>query len=256
MKDYYNILGVDRSATDAEIKQAFRRLASRHHPDKGGDTRQFQEIQEAYEVLSDVAKRREYDNPRPAMNFNTGDFGFHDIFSMFGAGPGSVHVRQNMRMQLWISLKDVALGGPRTVSVSGNQKPIEIDIPRGIEDGVTMRYPQLAQTGGDLLITFRIRPEPGWSRQDQNVTLDRSVLIWDLILGSTITVETLAGNQIDVTIPANTQPNGLLRIRGHGLLDRRTNQAGDMFIRLLARLPDSISPELHNLLLQENSNKY
>ena len=91
MTDHYAKLGVARNATQDEIKRAFRRLASQHHPDKGGDTKKFQEIQAAYDVLGDTAKRSQYDSPQPQFsglgggpNFNA-NFDFNTIFDMFGA---------------------------------------------------------------------------------------------------------------------------------------------------------------------------
>ena len=87
MKDHYTTLGLDRTASDEDIKRAYRKLASQHHPDKGGNKEQFQEIQAAYAILGDAGKRAEYDNPRPHMHHPFAQhtqFIFDDIFSMFG----------------------------------------------------------------------------------------------------------------------------------------------------------------------------
>ena len=112
MTDHYATLGVAKTATADEIKRAYRRLASQHHPDKGGDTAQFQKIEEAYRVLSDPAQRQRYDNPQP----NFGGFSFqqgqnlHDIFGqMFGQNSpfGSQRPKSHIRMTIWITLADV-----------------------------------------------------------------------------------------------------------------------------------------------------
>ena len=84
MKDHYATLGIGRGASDAEIKRAYRRLASQHHPDKGGDTARFQAVEEAYRILSDPAARQEYDNPRPQAHFSATGFNLDEIFTMFG----------------------------------------------------------------------------------------------------------------------------------------------------------------------------
>jgi curved DNA-binding protein len=257
VKDYYKILGLERSAADDDIKRAYRRLASQYHPDKGGDTERFQEIQEAYSVLSDPAQRQQYDNPGIRINMGSGHgFDFDGIFNMFGArfqdrmSPTSVS-----RLQLWISLRDVAQGGRRPVAISsrGGQSNIEIDIPQGVEDGSSIRYPKLAPGGNDLVVTFRINPEPGWERQDQNVIRDTPISIWDLITGGELIVTTLTGSNISLTIPPNTQPGTMMRIKGHGLKMFRYPTSGDMLVRLIARLPDQISLELRDMIKQEKS---
>lgn len=249
MADYYQILGVDRTASQEDIKRAYRRLASQHHPDKGGDTTRFQEIQQAYAVLGDEQQRSQYDNPRPDFGFNPGASpNIQDIFAqMFGqTGFGAHHPRRNhARMNLWISLADVAHGGRKTVSVGTphGQNTIEIDIPLGINDGDSVQYGGLAPGGQDLVITFRINQEPRWSRSGLDLTFDYSADIWTLIVGGDITVANILGERFAVRVPSRTQPGALLRLKSQGLKDRRGLQ-GDMFVRLSARIPDQIPEEL------------
>ena len=251
MTDHYAALGVPRTATAAEIKQAFRKLASQHHPDKGGDTAKFQAIQAAYAVLGDEQKRAEYDNPQPQFG-GFGGFGggpqFNDIFSqMFGgAGFGQQHPRRNhVRMTLYISLLDVAHGGKKAVAVatSQGQSTVELDVPLGLNDGDNIQYGGLAPGGQDLVITFRIRPEPAWHRDGLNLTVDHSISVWDLILGTDITVNNILGHSLTVRVPPRCQANAVLRLRSQGLRDRRGAQ-GDMFVKLNARIPATLAPEL------------
>ena len=251
MTDHYAALGVPRTATAAEIKQAFRKLASQHHPDKGGDTAKFQGIQAAYAVLGDEQKRAEYDNPQTQFG-GFGGFGggpqFNDIFSqMFGgAGFGQQHPRRNhVRMTLYISLLDVAQGGKKAVAVatSQGQSTVELDVPLGLNDGDNIQYGGLAPGGQDLVITFRIRPEPAWHRDGLNLTVDHSISVWDLILGTDITVNNILGHSLTVKVPPRCQANAVLRLRSQGLRDRRGAQ-GDMFVKLNARIPATLAPEL------------
>jgi DnaJ-class molecular chaperone len=257
MPDHYAVLGVARTATPDEIKRAFRRLASQHHPDKGGDTQKFQEIQVAYDTLGDAAKRQQYDNPAPQFaGFPGGaQFNMGDIFSqMFGGHPGfgGQHPRRNhMRMSLWITLKDVSTGGHRQVAVGSpqGQSTIEIDIPQGINDGDMVQYQGLAPGGQDLVIEFRIHPHPQFRRDGLNLTVDYKASVWDMILGGDTTVVNLDGNQLVVAIPPLTDNNTTLRLRGRGLQDRK-GATGDLFIRLQAQLPSSITPELAQAIQQ------
>lgn len=251
MPDHYSTLGVSKTATADEIKRAYRRLASQHHPDKGGDKVQFQAIQEAYSVLGDPAQRQQYDNPSPqwgSMNFGPGGFDLDQIFSMFGA-RGAASAR-TPRLNLWVSLRDVAEGGSRAVALQVNKtvENIQIDIPQGLTDGDTIRYPGLAPGGHDLIITFRIRAEPGWTREGNDLTREIETSMLDLLLGADILVQDIRGRDLRLTVPAGTQPGSLLRMRGQGLPTstipgRAGGRPGDMLVRLRARLPNNPSAD-------------
>lgn len=245
MKDYYQILGVERTASAEDIKQAYRRLASKHHPDKGGDNATFQEIQAAYTTLSDPQKRQQYDNPQPQFN----GFDIHDIFSnMFGRGFQQATGRQprgHVRMTLWINLHDVAVGGKRTVNLRTNQdnSTVEIEIPLGIEDGANVQYGGIGPGGADLVVNYRIHPHQDWDRHGLNLITERKVPIWDLILGGTVTINSVTNNQLVAQIPPRCQPGTMLRLRAQGLRDRTGNQ-GDVYVRVAAYLPADIAPEI------------
>ena len=248
MTDHYAALGVPRTATAAEIKQAFRKLASQHHPDKGGDTAKFQAIQAAYAVLGDEQKRAEYNNPQPQFGgFGAGHPQFNDIFAqMFSGQFGQQHPRRNhVRMTLYISLLDVAQGGKKAVAVgtSQGQSTVEIEVPLGLNDGDNIQYGGLAPGGQDLVITFRIHPDSAWRRDGLNLTVEHSVSVWDLIMGAEITVKNILGHSLTVRVPPRCQPSAVLRLRGQGLKDRRGAQ-GDQFVKLNAQIPATLAPEL------------
>ena len=250
MSDHYTTLGVSKTATPDEIKRAFRKLASQHHPDKGGDTAKFQSIQAAYDTLGDTAKRAEYDNPRPQFSGFPGgaQFNMNDIFGqMFGQGFGQQRRQQPqfVRMTLWIRLHDVAQGGTRPVAVGTpqGQSTIEVEIPLGINDGDNVQYQGLAPGGGDLVIQFRVHPDNTWQRNGLDLVTDVTADIWSMILGSDITVQTLTGSKLTTAMPAGTQPRTLIRLRKHGLRDRSGN-TGDLMIRVMPTIPTTIRPEL------------
>ena len=248
MTDHYATLGVPRTATADEIKRAFRKLASQHHPDKGGDTAKFQAIQSAYDTLGDAAKRAAYDNPAPQFSGFPGGAQFnsmHDIFSMFGQGFPGQQRRNHVRMSLWITLRDVAQGGRRPVSISTGQgqSTVEIEIPLGLNDNDSIQYTGLAPGGQDLVITFRIQPDATWQRSALNLATEQTVSIWDLILGGDLVVRSITGESLTVTIPVNTQPGTVLRLRAQGLRDQQ-GRRGDIHVKLAARIPQPVPPEL------------
>jgi len=249
MPDHYAALGVARTATPDEIKRAFRRLASQHHPDKGGNTQKFQEIQAAYDTLGDAAKRAEYDNPRPQFSGFPGgaQFNMNDIFGqMFGQGFGQQRRQSNfVRMTLWIRLHDVAQGGNRPVAIgtAQGQQTIEVEIPLGINDGDSVQYQGLAPGGQDLVIQYRIHPDPQWQRDGLNLICERAVNIWDMILGADITVLTITGSELVTVMPPRTQPRTMMRLRRQGLRDRSGNH-GDILVRVMPEIPTDIRPEL------------
>jgi len=246
MKDYYSILGVSRGASEAEIKRAYRRLASQHHPDKGGSTEQFQVIEEAYRVLSDPAARKEYDNPRPQPHFHSAGFNLDEIFNMFGTRFHQEQRRATASLQLWVTLQDLARAGPKIIAVSSpyGQSQIEIQIPPGLNDGDSIRYPGVAPGQQDLVITYRVRPDARWQRDGSHVITEQAVDVWQAILGCEITVMTLRDTEIAVKIPPRTQNGTMLRIRGHGLPQRNTGTPGDMLVRIQLRLPDNIPDQV------------
>lgn len=257
MTDHYATLGVARNASADEIKRAFRKLASQHHPDRaGGDTKKFQEIQAAYDTLGDDQKRAAYNNPQPQHPFGGGsfhqNFDFDEIFNMFGTK--FQQQRSHARMTLWITIQDVAAPGSRVVSM-GTQTGthnIEINIPNGIADGDNVQYPGIGPGGQDLVITFRVHLDKSWQRANNNVHTEITVSMWKFITGGDVPMLDIRGNRIEISIPSNTQPGSILRARSRGLPDRN-GQLGDMLVRAQARLPDRISPELLAAIQQESA---
>lgn len=254
MTDHYQTLGVDRNATPDEIKRAYRKLASQYHPDKGGDKHKFQEIEQAYRTLSNPQQRAQHDNPpNPFSHMGGQGFNFESIFDIFGTRFQHPHQQrmQQARMSLWITLQDVAEGGRKTISVGSQQGnvTVEIEIPLGINDGDTVQYPKTGPMGMDLLITFRIHPNPRFERQGHNLITEQAVSVWDLILGSEIMVRDILGNTLSLTIPPRTQPGTTFRLRDRGLRQRPSG-AGDLLVRVQATIPETIPESLVDAITQ------
>lgn len=256
MKNYYETLGVDRNASAEEIKRAYRKLASQHHPDKGGDKTKFQEVQAAYDTLSDDHKRAQYDNPQPqfgGFGFRPdAPFDFETIFNVFGTRfqqPGQQQRRQQARMSLWITLRDVAEGGKKNISVGthAGTHAVEIEIPVGINDGDSVQYPNIGPGNMDIIITFRIHNDPKWTRHELNLYTEHTINIWDLIVGGTTDITNLLGKSLTLTIVPGTQPGTMLRLKGQGLSNRR-GHTGDLLVKVQAEIPNNISPELLEMI--------
>ena len=260
MQNPYQTLGVNREADANTIKQAYRRLASQHHPDKGGDKNKFQEIEQAYRTLSDPQQRAQYDNPNPFgssnFEFRAGaPFNFENIFDIFGARfqqtPHQQQRVQQARLTLWVQLQDIADGVRKTISVGTHQgnTTVEIEIPLGIDDGTTVQYSGVGPGGIDLLITFRIHPSPQWARQALNLTTEQTVDIWNLILGTEMSIRDILGNTLSLTIPPKTQPGTTFRLKGRGLR-HRSGQPGDLFVKIQGKIPDHIPESIIDAIAQ------
>ena len=273
-KDYYEILGVTRSADADEIKRAYRKLARKYHPDKNKDAgaeEKFKAINEANEVLRDVEKRRAYDQLRaggyrpgeqfrPPPNWGQGqgyDFGdagegdFSDFFeSLFGRSAGGrqgpPHARRGRDVQahVQIDLQTAFDGGRTRLSLddgSGSERVLEVKIPAGIQPGKVIRLSGQGQPGmaggpnGDLLLEVGIREDARFKLDGRNVLHVLPVSPWEAALGATVPVPTLAG-AVDLRIPAGTQSGRKLRLKGRGL-PGHGHAPGDQLVEVSIRVP-------------------
>jgi DnaJ-class molecular chaperone len=265
MTDYYQTLGVPRTASEDEIKRAYRKAAMKHHPDRGGDQTQFQALQEAYATLGDPQKRQQYDNPQPHVRINVNGnpfhgrgspFDFDSIFEMFGARVDPRQQQQrNQRISVWIPLETAVTGGPRVISIGTTQgnSTVEIMIPAGINDNDNVRYPGLAPGGHDLVINYRVQPHPVWQRNGSDLYCERGLDFWQLILGTTLNIQDIQGKELALAIPPRCRPGTVMRARGRGVA-REGQVTGDLLIRLQAVMPDDISQEIIDVL-QKQVNK-
>ena len=252
MKDYYSILGVDRKASDSEIKKAYRKLASQHHPDRGGDTDTFKQVQEAYDVLGNPQRRQEYDSPQ---GFYSQRHNFDDMLDQYFTQFNIRSQMQSSRINLWINLEDVARGGPRliTVNAGAGSMPVEIDIPQGIHDGEAVRYPKLIK-GSDLVVGFRVNPHAQWHRDGLDLWCEKPLNFWQLIVGTEIPVKDLIGRSVNLKVPPRTKPGSSLRLKSRGL-QRPGHNPGDIFVRIRATMPDNIPNEIVEVLHKQDINK-
>lgn len=250
--DYYNTLGVSKTASADEIKKAYRKLAAKHHPDKGGDTAEFQKVEEAYRTLSDPQKRAEYDNPQTQYSFHTHNM--DDIFgSMFGGSPFGFNQRRQMRKNksinivVQMSLKDLLFGKDVVGSIklpSGRDQALQIRIPKGVSTGDAIKFSGLGDDSvagiprGDLIAQIQEVPHPNFQRDGANLYTDVSISAFDAMLGTSVIIETVEESTLDVTVPAGIQPGQLLACNGYGLpKNHQTGVRGNLYVRMNITIP-------------------
>lgn len=255
--DYYSVLGVEKNATQEEIKKAYKKMVMEHHPDRGGSNEHFTKINEAYETLKDPAKRAEYDNPKshPQFNFRSGNMNdFHDIFSQFFGQHTIVRKNKEVRLSVNVTLEDVALGkdilGSYTLP-SGRTETANFKIPAGVEHGEVIRFKGLGDDSfqnldrGDLLVQVRVANHKTYQRDGVNIYMKEKVNVFDLLAGTTIIIQDLTGANISVNISKGTQPDTILSVTGYGIPDKRTGKRGNLYIKVGCYLPD-ITDEVLN----------
>ncbi|MEG3788685.1 DnaJ C-terminal domain-containing protein [Lysobacter sp. CCNWLW3] len=277
-KDYYETLGVEPSAGEAEIKTAYRRLARKYHPDvskEAGAEEKFKAVNEAYEALRDPQKRGAYDQLRargyrpgdevqpPPGGFGGGyggaDFdeifagggaggGFSDFFeSLFGRGRGPAGFggpagrappRGDSRAKLAVALETVYQGDSVRISVNG--RTLEVRIPKGIQPGQMIRLAGQG-THGDLLLEIEYAAHPHFEVDGRNVIHVLALAPWEAALGATISVPTLGG-PVELKIPPNSEAGRKLRLRGRGLPG---TPPGDQIVELEVLAPRAHTEEQH-----------
>jgi curved DNA-binding protein len=258
--DYYAVLGVSRSASQDDIKRAFRKLAMQYHPDKGGDEAKFKQINEAYSVLGDPAKRTEYDNPVPqnhGFHFNNTHFDFNDIFSQaFGGAQRRQRINRDVTIVVTLELADVITGKKlvaRYSLPSGRIEESNIDIPPGVDQGLGIRFEGLGDNSipnlprGDLIVRIKVNSHPIWKREGRDLYTSKRINIFDCVLGTTLEVNTLDGKSLQVKIPPGTQPNATFNLPGYGIPDIRTGTSGNAYLQLHGVTPKITDP---NILMQ------
>lgn len=288
-KDFYQVLGVAKGASEAEIKKAYRKLALEHHPDRNkGDKvseAKFKEVTEAYEVLSDAQKRKQYDQFGSAAfdqgaggNPFTGGFGggqggqygpftysyssgggnqgfdfggFSDPFEIFeqffGGGGGNPFGRQQRRpvYSLSIDFMEAVKGAAKRISIEGKQQTVKI--PAGVDNGQRVRF-------GTYDVLIEVRPDKRFKREGYDIVTEEEVSFPQAALGTEINVETIEGF-LKLKIPAGTQPNTVIRLSQRGVKQVNGSGHGDHYVQVKIVVPKSLSSEQKELLKQFEGSK-
>ena len=284
--DYYKILNLDKSASDADIKKAYRKLAREHHPDLNPNDKEahkrVQQINEANEVLSDPEKRKKYDQygkdwkhaeqfeqarkQQQQYNYDggqsfSGEFDTDDFSEFFTSMFGSKRQRsrqsfkgQDLHADLHLNLRDAATTHQQTITI--NDKKVRITIPAGVENDQKIKLKGYGNPGtnggpaGDLFITFKIKDDPQFRRDGNDLHSIVEIDIYAAVLGGETMAETVSG-KIKLKVPPGTQNGTKVRIRGKGFpIYKGDGQAGDLFVTYQVKIPTNLSERERQLFTE------
>ncbi|MFH2064874.1 MAG: J domain-containing protein [Pseudomonadota bacterium] len=288
--DYYKILGVDKTASPDEIKKKYRKLAMKYHPDKTeGDKAaeaKFKQVSEAYAVLSDPEKRKQFDTYGSSdfhQKFTQEDifknFDFGSIFKEFGFGGGGARFSfggddpmfgggrrrgagrapvkgSDIVYELPITLAEVVTGANRTISLqhAGHSETITVKIPVGMTDGKKLRLTGKGEASrfggpsGDLYILARVQPDPVFRAEDHDLHVVREIKLTEALLGTTVLVPTIDKKEYTLTIPPGTKHKTKMRLSGQGLPAMKTGTRGNLYVHIHVRMPGSLTEEQKKLI--------
>jgi molecular chaperone DnaJ len=278
--DYYKVLGVEKNASQDEIKKAFRKLAQQYHPDKPtGDEKKFKEINEAYSVLSDPKKRQQYDTFGSAdagAGFGGGqgfggfdfsgfqgsfngqhvDFDLGDIFSQFfGGGMRRTPKGQNIQVDTTISFKESVFGTTKTISYykkrDSKKHEVTITIPAGIESRQILKVsgkgePIEGGNPGDLLVIIHVEKHPTLTKNGYHLETELKLKPTELILGAKKKIQGI-DREIEIKIPERTMPGEIFRIKGEGVQYNKTTR-GDLYAIVSIDIPKKLDKKARKLL--------
>jgi curved DNA-binding protein len=285
MKNYYDILGVNEQSTSAEITKAFKDLAKKHHPDRGGTQEKFQEINEAHDTLKSSQKRHDYDSMRKFGGgtggaqhpfFNEDIFG--DIFSGFGNGGdmdfngrfnftgrnGDERIFRNVKqgnrsvnVRMAISIKEAMMNNEKTISYklpSGREEFATVKIPAGVQHGVTFKYAGMGDDSirnvprGDLMVQMSVLDSDGYTRKGNDLYTDKTIDCFQAVRGHRIQLKTLEDSVITVNVPSGTQPGTLLMVRGKGMpIHKTTGIRGNLYVKIHVLIPQLSATDLKKI---------
>ncbi len=274
-RDYYEILGVDKDASQDDIKSAYRKLALKYHPDRNdaeNAEEKFKEINKAYQILSDEKKRQKYDQFGHAAFSGAGGMGgnpftggarsgpftytyrhsggqganpfeqfdFQDPFEIFDTffGGGFARRTRRPRYSLKVDFMEAAQGVTKEIEIDGKKKKIKI--PAGADDGTRIRF-------DDFDISIDVKSHPRFKREGYDVYVDEEISFTTAALGGTKQVKTM-DNELNLRIRPGTQSHTLVRLRGEGIQHLRTGGRGDLYVRLVVQVPEKLNQEEKRLI--------
>lgn len=273
--DYYDVLGVSRTASQDEIRKAYKKQSMRHHPDRGGDEDEFKKINEAYQVLSDEQKRAMYDqygtaDPQqqgysrqytggmpPDMEDIFENFFGGGGFDMFGRRHRSQPRNKSLNIKYSITLEEAYNGKKVMLEVplpSGRKQVIDTEIPAGIESGMTIRLHGMGDDSiphvapGDIMLQVNVDNHPGIKRDGIDLQTTLTISVYDLILGTKVKVTHFNDKGFELNIPAGTQPGTKFSMKGLGMPVLNGHGQGTYYVAIKGIVPKNIDDAQRDLI--------
>ena len=285
MKDYYYILGVSEDASNDQIKKAFKEIAKKEHPDRGGNEARFKEANEAYDTLKNSQKRHDYDTMRKFGTTGTGgqhpffnEDIFGDFFSGFGngdmdfggrfnftQGPGTRtrtfrsgnRGNRNVQVRMALSIKEVMTENEKTINYklpSGRDEYATVKIPAGVQHGVTFKFDGLGDDSiknmprGDLMVVMSVLDSDGYTRKGNDLYTDKTIDCFQAVRGTEFNLKTLDEHIIKVKVPSGTQHGTLLSVKGKGMPVHKTlNIRGNLYVKIHILIPQLSAADLKKI---------
>ncbi len=285
--DYYKLLGVGKTASETEIKKAYRKLAMKYHPDHAKDDKsaeeKFKKISEAYAVLSDSEKRKQYDefgstgfHQKYSQEDIFRDFDLGDILREFGFGGGTYKGRnggmrfsfggspfgaysgqreqvkgQDLMYELPLTVEEITTGTTKVVSFRHDRRSekITVKIPKGMITGKKLRLAGKGEQSpyggpsGDLYIQAKVTDDPVYTVKEHDLYVEKDIRLTEAVLGTRISIPTPEGRELSLKIPPGTRQGTKLRLPGHGIPHMQGKKKGDLYVSVHIDIPRNLNSE-------------
>ena len=255
--DYYKVLGLESSATVDDVKQAYRKLAMKHHPDRGGDESKFKEIKEAYEQLtSPTSNGSKYNDLheffRRGQREGRNNWNFNSEWDNEPVKNSDVHI------SIICTLEEAHTGFTKQIDVTlpdGTTKHMQVMFPSGCTSDIKIRYAGQggqvipSRAAGDLYVKLNITSHPIWRTQGIELFATLQISVWQAMFGATVEITDIGGSTMEVTVPAGTQSRSQLRLKGKGFNIRGSTLRSNAYLEIVVIIPTLTTEDYYKTII-------